>query len=171
MRSKTIKSKRVLSNLPKYTIVLLFVAISLTPLIWVWSSAFKTRMEIFTAPFALPSKFYIDNLVKAWHVGKFSRYVLNSVIITVPTVVGVVALSSLAGYAFGKLQFYARDILFYIFLLGLTLPFQALMISLYYLIQDLGMMSTYQAVVLPAIGYGLPFGIFLMRAFFRSLPV
>jgi len=170
VRLKLSRTKRIISSLPKYIIILVFATISLTPLVWVWSSAFKTHMEIFTNPFALPSQPHVENLVKAWNVGRFSRYMVNSIIITIPTTIGVVILSSLAGYAFGKLKFYGRDTLFYIFLLGLALPFQAVMIYLYYLIKDLGMISTYQGVILPAIGYGLPFGIFLMRAFFRDLP-
>lgn len=157
-------------GLPRYVVIIIFAVVSLTPLIWVWSSALKTHMEIFINPFAPPSKFYIDNLVKAWNVGRFSKYTLNSVIITAPTAAGVIFLSSLAGYAFGKLQFYGRDILFYVFLFGLTLPFQAVMIPLYYLMLGIGIISTYPAVILPAIGFGLPFGTFMMRAFFKSLP-
>lgn len=167
MKFKIIK---VFCGLPRYVVVIIFAVVSLTPLIWIWSSALKTHMEIFINPFAPPSKFYIDNLVKAWNLGRFSKYTLNSVIITVPTAVGVILLSSLAGYAFGKLRFYGRDILFYVSLFGLTLPFQAVMIPLYYLMLDIGIISTYPAVILPAIGFGLPFGTFMMRAFFKSIP-
>lgn len=165
-----LKIAKMFCSLPRYIVVILFAIISLTPLIWIWSSALKTHMEIFINPFAPPSKLYIDNLIKAWYVGRFNKYTLNSVIITAPTAAGVVFLSSLAGYAFAKLRFYGRDILFYVSLFGLTLPFQAVMIPLYYLMLDIGIISTYPAVILPAIGYGLPFGTFMMRAFFKSLP-
>ena len=63
--------------------------VALLPFIWMWSSAFKSSREIFRDPFALPTAINVDNLIRAWTVGRFSNYIGNSIIITLPTVFGV----------------------------------------------------------------------------------
>jgi len=155
----------------KYGILILFFLISITPIFVMWMAALKSSAEIFKDPFSLPTVLHWENLVKAWTVGRFRQYLGNSIIITIPTVAGVVALSSLAGYAFGKLKFIGSRWLFFTFLLGLMVPFQSIMIPMYYDLQNLRLLGTYWAMILPAIALGLPFGIFLMQAFFHNLPI
>jgi raffinose/stachyose/melibiose transport system permease protein len=119
---------------------------------------------------ALPSSPHWENLKKAWTVGRFDRYLGNSVLYSATIVTGVVVLSCLAGYALAGLRLPHERFIFVGFLLGLMVPFQSLMIPLYYLLRDLHLLGTYFAMILPSIALGLPFGIFLMRAFFRGLP-
>ena len=121
-------------------------------------------------PFRLPSHLDFGNIIKAWTVGRFSEYFLNSVIITVPTVVGVVALSALAGYGIARFRFRFRISAFYVLLLGLMVPFQSVMIPLYYQLRDMSLLGTYWAFILPATALGLPFGTFLMQSYFAGIP-
>ncbi len=148
----------------------LFALIAFGPLLVMWMNAIKSSSEIFKDPFSLPSDWQWVNLIKAWTVGRFSQYIGNTFIITIPTVLGVVALSSLAGYAFGQLKFAGSKVIYFMFLLGLMVPFQSIMIPMYYNLKDLNLLGTYWAMILPATALGLPFGIFLMQAFFRGLP-
>jgi len=157
------------SNL-KYAILILFALFAIAPIIMVWISSLKSSSEIFQDPFALPKVLRWGNLVQAWVVGHFSKYILNSFIVTLPTVFFVLSLSCAAGYAFAKLKFAGSRIFFYTFLLGLMIPFQAIMIPLYYMEVNLKLIGTYWAMILPATALGLPFGIFFMQAFFRNLP-
>ncbi|MCZ7545976.1 MAG: carbohydrate ABC transporter permease [Anaerolineae bacterium] len=159
-----------LLNSGRYVILILFALIAIAPFIWMWSSALKESREIFRDPFALPTSLNFENLVNAWTVGRFSDYLKNSIIITVPTTVGVVALACLAGYGLARFSFRGRRLVFYTFLLGIMVPFQSIMIPLYYNLRDYGLLGTYWAMILPAIALGQPFGIFLMQAFFRGLP-
>lgn len=154
----------------KYAVLVFFVLVALVPIVVMWMAALKTSNEIFRDPFSLPTVLHWENLVKAWTVGRFRQYLGNSLIVTIPTVAGVVALSSLAGYAFGKLKFAGSQAFFYLFLLGLMVPFQSIMIPMYYDLKDLNLLGSYWAMILPATALGLPFGIFLMQAFFRGLP-
>jgi raffinose/stachyose/melibiose transport system permease protein len=154
----------------KYVILILFALVSIIPILVMWMAALKSSAEIFKDPFTLPTMLHWENLVKAWTVGRFNRYLGNSIIVTVPTVAGVVAFSCLAGYAFGQLKFSGSRVMFYLFLLGLMVPFQSIMIPMYYDLQKLKLLGSYWAMILPAIALGLPFGIFLMQAFFRDLP-
>lgn len=153
-----------------YAVLLLFALFAIFPVLIVWFSALKTSQEISQDPFALPSVLRWENLLKAWTVGRFSRYIGNTVLYSVCIVGGVCFVSCLAGYALARLRFPGREAIFVAFLLGLMVPFQSTMIPLYYLLRDLGMLGTYWAMILPSTALGLPFGIFLMRAFFRGLP-
>jgi len=153
-----------------YILLIFFFFIFLVPFIWIWSSALKTSIEIARDPFALPSAFRWQNLQKAWTVGRFGDYIKNSVIYCTAIVSGVVVLSCLAGYALALLPIPGRNYITLVFLLGLMVPFQSVMIPLYYLLRDLHILGTYWAFIVPGTALRLPFGIFLMRGFFRGLP-
>jgi raffinose/stachyose/melibiose transport system permease protein len=169
-RSWTHRARRLVSPGAQYVILSVVAVLALAPLVLMWSSAFKTRTEVAVNPLALPTSLNLDNLVEAWTTGRYSKYSLNSIIVTVPTVAGVVALSTLAGYGFARLKLPGKRVLFYLILLGLMVPFQSYMIPLYFDLQQYGLLSTYPAVILPGIALGLPFGVYFMQAFFRSLP-
>jgi raffinose/stachyose/melibiose transport system permease protein len=154
----------------KYAVLITVAVLCLIPFVWVWSSALKPPAEIIKAPLALPQHPTLDNIVEAWVQGRLGKYFLNSVIVAVPIVFFTIALSSLAAYAFARATFPGRNVLFYIFLIGLILPFQSIMIPLYYLLRDLQLLGTYWAMIIPSTALGLPFGIFIMRAFFQGLP-
>ncbi len=175
MQSSTVASvpgqtSIVLARILKYFILITVAVLCLLPFVWVWSSALKPSLEIANSPLSLPREPTLANFGQAWVQGRFGRYFSNSVIVTVPTVGLTLVLSSLAGYAFARHFFRGRDLLFYSFLLGLTLPFQSIMIPLYYTLRDVGILGTYWAMIIPQTAIGLPFGTFIMRAFFQSLP-
>jgi ABC-type glycerol-3-phosphate transport system permease component len=161
---------RLLGEIARYAVLVFFLVIFILPFIWIWSSALKTSIEISQDPFALPSQPQWENLVRAWTIGKFSRYIGNSVIYSVAIVTGVGFFSCLAGYALSSRDLPGRRIIFTLFLLGLMVPFQSIMIPLYYLARDLHILGTRWAMILPSLALGLSFGIFLMRAFFLGLP-
>jgi ABC-type glycerol-3-phosphate transport system permease component len=170
IRRGRVRWNRLSGSILSYAVLLIFLAIFLVPFVWIWSSAFKTSIEIARDPFGLPDTFRWENLRRAWTVGQFDRYIGNSVIYAVSIVTGVVALSCMAGYALALLPLPGRDAILVVFLLGLMVPFQSVMIPLYYLLRDLSLLQTYWAFIVPGIALRLPFGIFLMRGFFRGLP-
>jgi len=164
-------ARKGLSSAAKYLILMFFLLITLGPVLWVYTTAFRPDAEIMADPLGLPQEWRLQNFSDAWRVGKFGHYFINSVIIAAPVVLGVVGLSCLAGYALARFKFRGNRAIFMTFLVGLMVPFQAVMIPLYFDLRDWGILSTYWAVILPSIGLGLPFGIFLMRAFFVGIPV
>jgi ABC-type glycerol-3-phosphate transport system permease component len=167
-RRKT-RWRKMPATLGKYGVLGLFAAIAGVPLIWVVITSLKTTRDVAMSPLGLPSALRWQNYVDAWVVGKFGSYFLNSIIVSVPIVVITVALSCLAGYALARLRVTGGQFIFYIFLLGLMVPFQSIMIPLFYLLRDLKLLGTYWAMILPMVAIGLPLGIFLMRAFFLGL--
>lgn len=170
-RWSTDRLSRLGWQIAKYAVLLSFLIVFLYPFIWIWASALKTSVEIARDPFALPTTLRLENLVQAWTVGHFSRYLGNTVLYAACIVSGVLFVSAMAGYALATLRFPGRDLLFTVFILGLMVPFQSVMIPLFFLLRDLGILGTYWAMILPGTALGLSFGIFLMRAFFRSLPL
>jgi raffinose/stachyose/melibiose transport system permease protein len=154
----------------QYAVLVFFAVICLVPILWVLANSLKTTREIAFNALGPPTTLHFDNYVQAWTVGRFGKYFTNSVIVTIPIVLGTVVLACLAGYGFARFKLPGGKLLFYLFLLGLMVPFQSIMIPLFYLQRDIGFLGTYWAMIVPSIALGLPFGIFFMRAFFLRLP-
>ncbi len=163
-------SSRRAKSIFRHAVLILFAFIAFYPIVVMWITALRPANQVMQNPFGLPTGIFLDNIVNAWVKGRFGNYFINSVIITVPTVVGVVILSAFAGYGIARFRFRGRMLIFYTMLLGLTIPFQSVMIPLYYQLLAMGLLGSYLAVILPSIAFGLPFGIFLMQSFFEDLP-
>jgi raffinose/stachyose/melibiose transport system permease protein len=161
---------RLASDISKYGLLIFFAIFALMPVLMMWMTALRPKGEGTANPFSLPSRIDLSNLERAWTIGRFSEYFVNSIIVTLPVVVAVVVLSALAGYGISRFKFKGRNLMFYTLLLGLTVPFQSVMIPLYRQLNSLNLLGTYWAMILPAIAFGLPFGVFLMQAFFEDLP-
>lgn len=153
-----------------HLVLLLQCTYALYPIFWVWVTALRPTKEIYRDTFGFPRSLSFGNLVKAWTAGKFSQYLLNSVIVTLATVIAVIFISSLAAYALAKIDIKGKNLIFYCFLAGMMVPPQMLIIPLFYLLRDFHVLSTYLALILPYIAVGLPFGILIMRGFFRGIP-
>jgi len=119
-------------------------------------------------PFGIPETFLWSNYSEAWTVGNLGVYFKNSVLIAIPVVTGSIIVSCLAGYALARIRFFGRPLVLFLFLFGLTIPIQAMIIHLYYVLMNLRLLDNLWGVILPSIQG--PFGIFLMRAFFKQLP-
>lgn len=161
--------RRSFTTTVAYIVLAIVAFISIYPFILTWFWTFKERMEIYIDPLGFPHSITLQNLKDAWIIGRMGKYLVNTVIITVPTVVIVVFFSSLAAYSLAKIRIRGTFIIFLIFLAGLMIPFQGIMIPLYYDLKSLRLIGTYWAVILPIAAYAFPFGVFLMRAFFRGI--
>ena len=154
----------------KHLLLTALAVLMLFPLVLIVSTAFKTEQDVRTNPFGLFSSFSTDNLVTAWTVGRFGDYVLNSFLLTVPSTVLVVVLSTMGGYAFARLPFPGRGIAFYTVVVGLLVPFFTYMIPLYFQLRSMGMLDSLVGTNLVLASTQLSFGTFFMRAFFMDLP-
>jgi len=166
--------RRVVSPAFRWAVLVIAAAIAIYPILLIVSTSLKDPLEVAQNPYGLFSDFRFQNIADAWTLGEFQKYFLNTVYITVPTVIGVVALSTIGGYAFAMLDFPGKNVLFYLFTLGLMIPFFSIMVPLYYELRSFNMLGNLSAVILPGIAgaaeAGLPIGIFLMRSFFQDLP-
>jgi raffinose/stachyose/melibiose transport system permease protein len=150
-------------------LIILFV-FAVAPLLLTWFTSFKTDQQQLANPYGLPLPPTLDNLREAWTVGRFSVYFKNSVVISIVDVIGMVIISSLAGYAFARLHFPGQKILLYVLLIGLTIPVAAIIIPLYLTMRDFRLLNTYGSVIVADIALAAPIFVFIMRAFFKDLP-
>jgi raffinose/stachyose/melibiose transport system permease protein len=120
--------------------------------------------------FTLPSHLTAGNFARAWTDGQFSNHLKVSTGVTLSIVVVAGAGSILGGYALGALRVPGERFIFPLFLLGIVIPYEALIIPLYYRLRTYGLTDTYLALILPQSALSLSFGIFWMRGFFRSVP-
>jgi ABC-type glycerol-3-phosphate transport system permease component len=153
------------------TLLLLILTFVVTyPSIWAVMNSLKTAADRMANPAGLPRTLDFDNYVEAWVKGQFGKYMLNSVIISIPSVVAVLILSVLAGYAFAHFKFRGKDILYGYVVAGLSVPFVVIIIPLFFEMRDFGLLNTHLAVILPQVAIILPFGVVLTRNFMLDVP-
>ena len=142
----------------------------LIPLLWLISTAFKSKTEnIFQfPPQFIPQHPTIQNFIEVWQTEPFGQYFLNSIFVASLTVILNLLLSSLAAYPLARLDFKGKDVLFSAIISTIMIPFQIVMIPLYILTVQLGLKNTYIGVIFPAIASA--FGIFLLRQAFQGVP-
>jgi len=158
------------NRISRHTALIILSLLWLAPMILIISTAFKTREDVQVNPFGLFTSFSFQNLVNAWTEGHFNDYLLNSVLLSIPSTALVLILSTFAGYAFARLPFFGRSVAFYFVILGLLVPFFAYMIPLYFQMRGMGLLDTLPGVDLVLATTSVPFGTFFMRAFFSDLP-
>jgi len=140
------------------------------PLVWMFSSALKTQATVFSDMSLFPAHPHWENFYLAWTRGGFAVYFFNSILYTVTVVIGVVLIASLAAYAFARLEFPGKNIIFYMFLATLMIPLPGAFIALYVLLMKLHLVNTRLGYILIQINGGLALGIFLLKTFFEKMP-
>jgi multiple sugar transport system permease protein len=157
--------------------LLYFICIALTivfifPIVWTFNSSLKPPAEAVASPPALfPSQVSLENYVKLNEYGAGIRqYVYNSVGAAVMTVVGTIVLSTLAGYGFSRFKFRGKNVLFVMILATLMIPFQSILIPLFLILTNLKLHNTLFGLSLVYITFQLPFGVFIMRNTFDTVP-
>jgi multiple sugar transport system permease protein/raffinose/stachyose/melibiose transport system permease protein len=118
----------------------------------------------------IPREFHFQNYILAWKEGGFGRYFLNSIIYTVSVVIGIIIVASLAAYAFSRLRFPGRKILFLMFMAAMMIPIPGSFVALYVLLNKLHLRNTAFGYILCMISVGLSTSIFLLKTFFDKLP-
>ncbi len=151
-----------------YAVLGAFSLFALAPVVGIVLTALQDPDGL--AAFGSFNGLHPSNFVDAWEDGNFGPYLRSSVIVTTVVVAVASVLSILAGYAFGMMRFRGSQLLFYVVLLGLMIPTEAIVVPLYYDYRDAGLTDTYWALILPQIGTSVAFGTFWMRAYFRTVP-
>jgi multiple sugar transport system permease protein len=155
---------------PRHLLLVPLSALMLLPLVWMLITSIETLPETrHFPPQLIPSGIHWQNYPDALDAAPFGRFFANSLIVTLASVGGNLVLCSLAGYAFARLRFFGRDVLFVVLLATLMVPFQVTMIPTFLIVQKLGLVNHLGALILPNLV--TPFGIFLLRQFFRTLPI
>ncbi len=160
--------KRIV-NLLIYSVLSLGAIFMIFPFYWMVITSFKTLSEAQSIPPTfIPHTFRIKNYVDAWKSAPFGRYFLNSIYTCGAITFGTLITSSLAAYAFAKMRFVGRKVLFFMILSTMMVPGQVLLIPSYLIVANLGWLNSYKALIIPWLAN--VFTIFLMRQFFMTIP-
>ncbi|WP_411722381.1 carbohydrate ABC transporter permease [Mycetocola sp.] len=155
----------VIAHIVIYLAALIFIS----PLIYAFFSAMKPNQEMFAMPPSLVgAEIHWENFAAVFSYGPFLTYIGNSFFVAIAGTLVVLAVSTTAGYAFGRLRWKGRDAVFVLFLATLMVPAEVVVIPMFILMQSFGWVDTYQALILPFAFTA--FGTFLMRQFFRGIP-
>ncbi len=147
-----------------YVVLTLFSLFALFPVITIVVTALGPQLGV------AESGPHWGNVVDAWNQGSFGPALLRSLLVALLVVPVALVLSILAGYAFGTMRFRGSTFLFYVFLFGMMVPAEAIIIPLFYDMRALGLTDTIWAIALPQIAQSIAFGTFWMRAQFRAMP-
>lgn len=151
-----------------FAILIVLAALILYPLFWILMSSFKDYQGIYGDVWGLPSIWHIENYATAWNKG-ISQYFINSGIVTLSTILGVVLFASFAAFGVCQLKGTLGNVIFLICMCGLLLSPQVCLLPLFMLLKSLKLKNTLWAMILPYIAFRLPVSIMMMRSFFVSI--
>jgi ABC-type glycerol-3-phosphate transport system permease component len=152
-----------------YTVVIVAAVIAVVPFLYILSTSLKQTTSLFHYPPQwIPSPLFFGNYGTLIHEHPYLRWMLNSLLVSTVVTVIKLLIDSMAGYAFAKMHFPGRNVLFLLVLATLMIPFSAILIPLFFLVRDIGLLNTYWALILPPLAS--PIGIFMMRTFIEGLP-
>ena len=152
-----------------YAVLILIALAMVVPFIWMVSTSLRPPgTEFAYPPEILPSSFDFSNYETLFTLVPFGRYFFNTVVVTALTVLGQIIIGSMAAYAFARLKFMGRDLIFVLYLATLMIPFQIIIIPLFLIVFGLGWVNTFQGLIIPSISS--VFGIFLLRQAFLGVP-
>ena len=148
----------------------LFVALNVALLAWVFLQSFRDTRSILNAPLGWPDSWSFSNFANAWNVGGFGRAAFNSVMVTGVSSVVTVALAAPAAYHLSRHESRLNSGITMYFIVGLGIPAQVIVIPLFVMLAKVDLINSLIGLMLVSIGVGMPFTVFLLTGFFRSLP-
>lgn len=167
-RSSYYRMQALAKKIGVYGILILLVVVTIFPLLWMLLTSLTPTDETFGS--IIPSRLDGSAYQRAWTAMNFLQAFQNTVVVTALTVAIVVAVSTLTGYAFARLSFPGREIVFYIFLAAMMIPGAAILVPMFIFLKNINLLDTTPGLAFSYLGGALPFATFLMRAFFKTLP-
>lgn len=138
---------------------------------WIMLASFKTNQELFDGFWKLPGSIQWENYYTAWINSDLMSYFLNSVFVVVLSVIGIVLVSAPASYVLSRFIFPGREAVTVSFILGIGIPYQAVLIPIYLLLMNIGLINTLSGLIVVYVALSLPFTIFILTGFFATLPL
>ncbi len=154
-----------------FMIMVFYVVLIIYPLFNMVISSFKSNKDILTTPFALPASVDFENYRTVWVDKGFSRYFLNSLIVTTAAMAFVILFGSMGAYGISRYTYRASTLIYMLFLSGIMLPLKAAIIPLFLLIRKLGLINTQLSVIMIFIAMGLPSTVFILSGFMKGIPL
>ena len=148
----------------------LYAIIVIYPMIWLLSASLKNSRELFEKPWGLPASLEWSNFATAWVEAGIGRYFLNSVFVTAVSIFFILLIGAMAAYALARFVFRGSGAVYNVFASGMMFPVFLGIVPLFLLLRNLGMWNNYFGLITVYIAYSLPFTIFILTGFFKTLP-
>lgn len=168
--SRTRPLRFMLRRLPSYIIIVPWVSFTLFAFTWVILTSLKSNRELFAGTWKLPSTLHLENYVKAWSVVRMGQYSVNSLVVVVVSVMLLLIVSAPAAYALTRIAFRGREASVDFFAIGMGIPVQLIIIPLFVLLHKIHLTNSLPGLILSYVSLSLPFTVFLLTSFFRTLP-
>jgi N-acetylglucosamine transport system permease protein len=171
--------KKTLVNTLINAVIYIFLGIwsiiVIFPMVWVLVSSFKTSQEIFFSPWQLPATLQWNNFVRAWSDANIGRYFFNTLLVLGPSILLTLLFSAMAGYVLARFVFPGNRAVFYFFTAGMLFPVILALVPLFFLLQSISifgnnLLDNHLGLILVYVAYSLPFTIFFLTGFFKTLP-
>lgn len=153
-----------------FLIFIIVALINIYPMVFSIFSSFKGNLEIFSSFTALPKKLRIENYLTAWNVGNIGRYFLNTIILAVGTLAISGLFGAMASYVLAKFKFRGKSKIYLLFISGMMIPIQAVLIPLSYIFGKLGIMNNYPVLILLYAAFCFPMTILILTGFMNGIP-
>lgn len=153
-----------------YLFLVAYALVVIYPMLWMLATSLKSSWEIFKSPWAMPTDLRVENYVNAWTAGRLGRKFINSVAVGTVSLALILVLGGMAAYALSRFRFFLDRVITYLFIAGMGLPVFLGIIPLFLLMNRLGLYSSPYGLVLVYVAFSLPFAIFILTGFFRTLP-
>jgi N-acetylglucosamine transport system permease protein len=140
------------------------------PLLWATLSSFKSDDEILTDAWSLPSRLLFSNWSRAWNEAHIGRYFLNSAIVVAGALALTMLFGAMAAYVLARYELRGLRLVYYAFAGGMMFPVVLALVPLFFVVKNLGLLGTLPGLILVYTAYSLPFTVFFLTAFFRTLP-
>src|SRR6478735_156224 len=151
-------------------VLVLWSAIVIVPLLWVLMSSVKTTDAILSKPLALPTSLNFVNYVNAWKTVGIGKWFFNTVVVVGFALVIVMILGAMCAYVLARYQFWGNRLIYYTMLAGLTFPVFMAIVPLFFILKNIGLLNTLPGLILTYVAFALPFTVFFLYSFFRTLP-
>jgi N-acetylglucosamine transport system permease protein len=157
-------------EITSHALLAVWSVLVIVPFLWVLLSSFKTTKEILASPFSLPAHWSFDNYVKAWTDAGIRSFFVNTVIVVGVALVLVMLLGAMCSYVLARFRFPGARFIYYLMLAGLTFPIFLAIVPLFFVMKNAGLLNTLPGLIMVYVAYALPFTVFFLYAFFKSLP-
>ncbi|KIF70942.1 sugar ABC transporter permease [Streptomyces sp. AcH 505] len=157
-------------NVFSHGVLVIWAILVALPLLWAVMTSFKDDNSILTTPWALPDRLHFDNWSRAWTQAHMSEYFLNTIVVVAGSLIGTLLLGSMAAYVLARFEFPGNRFIYFLFVGGMSFPIILALVPLFYVMSNLGLLNTIHGLILVYIAYSLPFTVFFLTSFFRTLP-
>lgn len=159
-----------LKNSIKYLVVIFFGLTTVYPLIWVLLCSFKDNSDIFANPFSLPKLWRIENYIKVWNTSHINISFINSLIVSVSTILLTLIVCSMAAFVITRIKFKYNFTIFSFLLLGLMIPQSSALVPLFILYNKIGILNNYLALIISYTSFGISGSLFMISGFMKTIP-